>query len=192
MRKIIVSEFVTLDGVMEAPGGEPSLGELTGWVFPHVHDDWLEYKRAEVSSADAVLTGRVTYESFAEAWPTKPKEDELTALMYTLPKYVVSTTLKEPLEWNNSHLIKGDVVEEVTRLKQQDGQAILVHGSGTLVQTLMQNSLVDEYRLMIFPVALGRGFHLFREGAAKLDLKLVDSQTFSNGVVVLSYEPAGS
>ena len=183
MRKLIVTEFVTLDGVMEAPGGEPTHPH-TGWVFDFMCDEQQEFKLQEVLEADAHLIGRVTYESFAGAWPERT--GEFAEKMNSMPKYVVTTTLDE-LEWNNSTPIKGDVAEEVTKLKKQDGGPILVAGSRTLVHTLMEHDLIDEYRLMVFPVVLGSGKRLFPESPDKTTLELVDTKTFDTGVQVHTY-----
>jgi dihydrofolate reductase len=186
MRKLIVTEFVTLDGVMEAPGGEPSHPH-TGWVFDFMGSEQQEFKLREVLEADAHLIGRVTYESFAGAWPER--EGEFADKMNSMPKYVVTTTL-DGLEWNNSTPIKGNVPEEVAKLKEQDGGPILVAGSRTLVHTLMEHDLVDEYRLMVFPVVLGSGNRLFPESPDKTPLELVDTKTFATGVQVNTYRPA--
>jgi dihydrofolate reductase len=187
MRKLIATEFVTLDGVMEAPGTEESLGALGGWSFLHWNDEAGQYKFDELFATGALLLGRVTYQIFAAAWPTITDEKGFADRMNRLPKYVVSTSL-DRAEWNNSTLIKANVPEEIARLKQQDGQDILLHGSADLVQTLRQHDLIDEYRLMVFPVILGVGKRLFPDGG-KTPLKLVDSKTFSTGVVVLTYRP---
>jgi dihydrofolate reductase len=186
VRKLIVTEFVTLDGVMEAPGGEPTHPH-TGWVFDFMGPEQEEFKLQEVLEAEVHLIGRVTYESFAGAWPQR--RGEFADKMNSMPKYVVTTTLDE-LEWENSTPIKGDVSEEVAKLKQQDGGPILVAGSRTLVHTLMEHDLVDEYRLMVFPVVLGSGKRLFPESPDKTPLELVDSKTFSTGVQVNTYRPA--
>jgi dihydrofolate reductase len=188
MRKLIVSEFVTLDGVMEAPGGEEGHPH-TGWVFDFMGPEQMKYKLDEVLEAEAQLIGRVTYESFADAWPAR--EGEFADKMNAMPKYVVSTTLTEP-EWNNTTVIAGDVVEEVTKLKEGEGGPILVAGSRTLVHSLMPHGLIDEYRLMIFPVVLGSGARLFPETPDKTVLTLADTQTFPSGVVVHTYRPAAS
>ena len=186
MRKLIVTEYVTLDGVMEAPGGEPGHPH-TGWVFDYAGPEQERYKLDETLGADALLIGRVTYESFAGAWPER--EGPFADKMNAMPKYVVSSTLTE-LGWNNSTLIQGDVAEEVAKLKQAPGGDILVAGSRTLVQTLVEHDLVDEYRLMIFPVVLGSGKRLFPESPDKKVLRLVGTQTFESGVVVQTYQPA--
>ncbi len=179
MRKVVASEYVTLDGVMHEPGE---------WSFQFWSDESAKFKFDELFASDALLLGRVTYEGFAAAWPTMPGTGEYGERMNSLPKYVVSTTLKE-LAWNNSRLITGNIAEEVSNLKQQPGQDILIFGSGELVHTLAQHDLIDEYRLMLHPVVLGGGKRLFREGDAMMALKLVDTKAFSSGIVVLSYEP---
>lgn len=176
MRKLVVTEFLSLDGVMEEPG----------WTFPYWNDEIAQFKGEESSASDALLLGRVTYQGFAAAWPES--KDEGADYFNSVRKYVVSTTLKEPLAWNNAVLIKGNVVEAITRLKRQDGQDITVHGSGTLVQTLMQHDLVDRYRLLVYPVVLGKGKRLFKEGATAT-LKLLEARSFSSGVAALIYEP---
>jgi dihydrofolate reductase len=181
VRRLIVSEFISLDGVVQDPG----------WTSQFESADRDQYKFDELAAADALLLGRVTYEGFAAAWPQMEEQTgEYGAWMNGYPKHVVSTTLKEPLEWKNSALIKGDLTEEVARLKDRPGKDILVFGSGDLVNSLMQHDLVDEYRMMVFPVVVGSGKRLFGEGDTKT-LKLVGSQTFDSGAVVLTYEPAG-
>jgi dihydrofolate reductase len=175
MRKLVVTEFMSLDGVVENPG----------WTFPYWNDDIAQFKGEETSASDALLLGRVTYQGFAAAWPQS--KDEGADYFNNVRKYVVSTTL-DKVDWNNSRLIKGDIVEEITKLKQQDGQNITVHGSGTLVQTLMQHDLVDSYRLLVYPVVLGSGKRLFQEGVAAT-LNLVESRSFNSGVIALIYEP---
>ena len=183
MSKVVVSEFVTLDGVMEAPGGEPGHPH-SGWVFDFMSDEQLQYKLQEVLEAESLLIGRVTYESFAGAWPER--SGEFADKMNAMPKYVVSTTLKDP-KWNNTTVIGDNVVGEVRRLQQHGGGPILVGGSRTLVQTLMEHDLVDEWRLMIFPVVLGSGRRLFPESRSKTVLRLVDTKPFASGVVVHTY-----
>ncbi|MCI0710524.1 MAG: dihydrofolate reductase family protein [Chloroflexi bacterium] len=178
MRKLVVTEFLSLDGVMENPG----------WTFPYWNDEIAAFKGEETSASEPLLLGRVTYEGFAAAWPQRTDEDPGAPYFNGTRKYVVSTTLKEPLAWNNSHLIKGNIVEEITKLKQQDGPDIVVHGSGRLIQTLMQHDLVDSYRVLIYPLVLGKGQRLF-EDENKVKLKLVYSKVMSSGVVGLVYEP---
>ena len=189
MRKVIVSEYVTLDGVMEDPGG----GEGTkhgGWSFQFWNEEAAKFKFDELFASDALLLGRVTYQGFAKAWPSMTDEQGFADRMNSLPKFVVSTTL-EKLEWNNSRLIKDNITEEVSKLKQQPGQDILIAGSVELVHTLMQHDLIDEYRIMVHPVVVGSGKRLFRDGSQNKVLKLVDAKTFNSGIVVLSYQPAG-
>jgi dihydrofolate reductase len=176
MRKIVVTEFVSLDGVMEEPR----------WTFKYWNDEIAKFKGEESSASDALLLGRVTYQGFAAAWPESKAEG--ADYFNSVRKYVVSKTLEEPLEWNNSMLIKDNIVEEITNLKQQTGKDITVHGSATLVQTLMQHDLVDRYRLLVYPVVVGKGKRLFKEGIPAT-LKLLESQSFSSGVVALVYEP---
>ena len=191
MRKVIASEFVTLDGVIEDPGGSEEF-EHGGWAFQFDRGpEGDKFKFDELAAADALLLGRVTYEAFATAWPQiEEQTGEYGAWMNGYPKYVVSTTLEEPLEWNNSTLIKGNVSEEVSELKRQPGKDILIFGSGDLVNALMQHGLIDEYRLMVFPVVVGGGKRLFRDGSYRTILRLVDTRTFGSGVVVLTYQPA--
>ena len=179
MRKVIASEFVSLDGVMEAPDR---------WQFPYFNDEMGEAVGAEMAQADAMLLGRVTYQEFASYWPTSTDEPFASHLNNT-PKFVVSTTLEEPLEWQNSTLIKGNVAEEVTRLKQQPGGDISITGSGTLVRSLLAEDLLDELRLMVHPIVVGNGKRIFEEGGGQKALKLVDSKTFGTGVLYLTYQP---
>ena len=182
MRKIVVSEFVSLDGVMEDPG----------WTFQFESEDRDQFKFDELAAADALLLGRTTYEGFAAAWPQMAEQTgEYGAWMNGYPKYVASTTLEEPLEWNAS-LLGDDIAEEISSLKQQDGKDILVFGSADLVNTLVEHDLVDEYRLMIFPVIVGNGKRLFADGIDTKNLELVDMKTFDVGAVVLTYKPAGT
>ncbi|MEP7188862.1 MAG: dihydrofolate reductase family protein [Roseiflexaceae bacterium] len=176
MRRVVVTEFVSLDGVIENPA----------WTAPYWNDEIAKFKADEMLASDALLLGRVTYEGFAAAWPGRT--DEGADQMNNLPKYVVSTTL-DKLEWNNSRLIKGNVVEELTKLKQQDGRDLLVYGSATLVQTLIQHDLVDRYRLLIYPVVVGKGKRLFKEDTIAT-LKLLEAQSLNSGVVALIYQPA--
>lgn len=179
MRRVIVTEFLTLDGVMEAPDK---------WSFQFWNEEAAKFKSDELFASDALLLGRVTYQGFASAWPSMTDEEGGADRMNSLPKYVVSTTLEE-VEWNNSSLVKGHVAEEVARLKQQPGQNILVEGSAELIQTLMQHDLIDEYRLLVYPVVLGQGKRLFKEGS-DTKLRLVEARAFSSGVVALTYQPA--
>jgi dihydrofolate reductase len=191
VRRVIVSEFVSLDGVMQAPGdaGEYERG---GWSFRADRGpEGDQYKFDELAAAGSLLLGRVTYEGFASAWPQMEEQTgEYGAWMNGYPKHVVSTTLQEPLEWNNSTLIEGDVAEEVTRLKQQEGKDILVFGSAQLVQALMRHDLVDEYRLMVFPIVVGKGKRLIGDTEESKALRLVDTKPVGpDGVLVLTYRP---
>jgi dihydrofolate reductase len=190
MRRVIVSEFVSLDGVIEDPGGSGE-SDRGGWSFQA--DRGAEGdKFDELAAADALLLGRVTYEGFAAAWPQMEEQTgEYGAWMNGYPKHVASRTLQEPLEWQNSTLIEGDVAEEVARLKQQDGKDILVFGSGELARTLMKHDLVDEYRLMVFPIVVGKGKRLFGDAGETRAMRLVDTkQVGPDGVLILTYEPA--
>jgi dihydrofolate reductase len=186
MRKVVVSEFVSLDGVMEDPS----------WESPFRGEEQEKFKFDELAAADALLLGRKTYEGFAAAWPDMmehyegPRRAELgeyAEMMNGYPKHVASTTLQEPLGWNNSTIIKGNIPEEVDKLKQQEGKDILVFGSADLMNTLMRHGLVDELRLMVFPIIVGKGKSLFEDGEDGRTLKLVDSKTFGTGVVSLAY-----
>ena len=182
MRKVTAGLFVSLDGVVESP---------EKWHFPYFNDEMGEAVGAAISSSDAMLLGRVTYQEFAAYWPGVSSEDEPFAThMNNTPKYVVSKTL-DKAEWNNSTLISGNVAEEITKLKQQPGKNIGITGSATLVQSLLQDDLLEELGLMIHPVVVGSGKRLFQEGGGPKGLKLVDSMTFSTGVVSLTYQPAG-
>jgi dihydrofolate reductase len=190
MRKVIASEFVSLDGVMEDPS----------WTFQFGSEEQEKYKFDELVASDALLLGRVTYEGFAVAWPNMMQQydgprraalGEYADMMNSYPKHVVSTTLEGPLKWNNSTLIKGNVAEEVLELKSQPGQDILIFGSADLVNALMQRDLIDEYRLMVFPMVVGKGKRLFGDGIDEKVLELVGTQMFVSGVVVLIYRPAG-
>jgi dihydrofolate reductase len=185
-RKVVVSEFVSLDGVMEDPS----------WESPFRGEEQEKFKFDELAAADALLLGRKTYEGFAAAWPDMmehyegPRRAELgeyAEMMNGYPKHVASTTLQEPLGWNNSTIIKGNIPEEVDKLKQQEGKDILVFGSADLMNTLMRHGLVDELRLMVFPIIVGKGKSLFEDGEDGRTLKLVDSKTFGTGVVSLAY-----
>ncbi len=189
MRKVVASEYVTLDGVMEDPGGGEGTGH-GGWSFQFWSEEAAKFKFDELFASDALLLGRKTYQGFAKAWPTMPGTGEYGERMNSLPKYVVSTRLKT-LEWNAS-LIKGPLAEEISKLKQQPGQDLLIFGSGELVHTLAQLNLIDEYRLMVHPIVVGGGKRLFREGSEKKVLRLVETKTFSSGVVVLTYQPVQS
>ncbi len=187
MRKVIVTEYVTLDGVMEDPGGSEKT-EYGGWSFKFWNEEAAKFKFDELFASGALLLGRVTYQGFAAAWPAMKDEYGFADRMNSLPKYVVSTTL-EKLEWNNSMVITGDVAKEVSGLKQQPVQDILVAGSAGLAHLLRQHDLVDEYRLLVHPVIQGGGKRLFEDGNLST-VKLVEAQPFGSGIVLLSYEPA--
>jgi dihydrofolate reductase len=187
MGKLIVSEFVTLDGIMEAPGGEAGHPH-SGWVFDFMGPDQLGYKLDEVREADALLLGRVTYEGFAAAWPERT--GEFAEKMNRMPKYVVSTTLRAPT-WNHTMLIRSDIPNAIARLKEDELGPVLVAGSRMLVHMLMERDFIDEYRLMVFPVVLGSGRRLFPQTFRKTPLRLTDVRTFASGVVVNTYVPAG-
>jgi dihydrofolate reductase len=174
MRKIIVTEFLSLDGVMENPG----------WTFKYWNDEIAKFKGEETTANDLMLLGRVTYQGFAAAWPNST--DEGASYFNNVRKYVVSNTL-DKVEWNNSVLIKGNVVEEIAKLKQQGSENLVIHGSASLAQTLLEHDLVDTIRLLVYPVVVGTGKRLFHEETSAT-LKLVESRPFSGGVLGLIYE----
>ena len=187
MGRIVVTEFVSLDGVMEDPGGAEDF-QHGGWSFEFSRgEEGDKFKLDEAFESDALLLGRVTYEGFAAAWPSR--QGEFADKFNTMPKYVVSSTLEEP-GWNNTTVLQGDVVEEVSKLKQAVDGDIVVHGSARLVQTLVEHDLVDELRLMVFPVLLGSGKHLFGDTSDKKPLGLADSKMVGDGVAILTYQPA--
>jgi dihydrofolate reductase len=186
MARIVITEFVSLDGVMEAPGGGEDYRHA-GWTFEIDRGaDGEKFKLDETFASEALLLGRVTYEGFAAAWPSM--EGDFADKFNSMPKYVVSSTL-ETAEWNNSTVLSGDVVEEVSKLKQEQDGDIVVHGSARLVQALIEHDLVDELRLMVFPVVLGSGKRLFGDTSDKKRLRLTDSTTVGDGVAILVYEP---
>jgi dihydrofolate reductase len=186
MGRIVVTEFVSLDGVMEDPGGSEGT-KHGGWTFEFDRgEDGDKFKLDEILEAEAQLLGRVTYEGFAAAWPKMTDEAGFAEKINGMPKYVVSSTLDEAT-WNNSTILSGDLVKEVTRLKQDVDGVILVAGSATLVQGLVENDLVDELRLMVFPVVLGSGRRLFGEMSDKKRLRLGDSSTVGEGISILRY-----
>jgi dihydrofolate reductase len=182
--KLVVTEFIALDGVIEGPGPDDPY-EYAGWTFPYWVDEIGKFKLDELFTCDAFLLGRVTYQGFAAAWPSRTDEMGFADRMNSLPKYVVSTTLTEA-SWNNSTIIREHLSEEVSRLKQMPGQDILIAGSSKLVQPLMQGNLIDEYRLLVYPIILGRGKRLFT-GEGKIPLQLVESKVFRSGVILLRY-----
>jgi len=182
MRKVVASELVSLDGVMEKP---------EEWSFSYSNDEMAEANASGMAASDAMLLGRVTYEGFAAFWPYQDRTKQpYTDYLNNTPKYVVSRTLDEPLEWQNSILINGDVAGEVFRLKEQPGKDITIVGSGALVRWLLRESLLDELRLMVHPLVLGRGKRLFEEWGEQKTLELLDSKAFRTGVVYLTYRPA--
>jgi dihydrofolate reductase len=195
MSNLIVSEFLSLDGVMQAPGDsdEDRSGgfEHGGWQMPYFDEAAGSAIAEGMAAAGGFLLGRRTYELFAAFWPSQPDDDPIAATLNGLPKYVASTTLQEPLEWRNATLLQGDVAEAVAKLKQQPGKDLQVIGSGELAQTLMRHDLVDEYRLMIHPLVLGSGRRLFRDGNPRAALRLLDTKTTTTGVLILTYRPAG-
>jgi dihydrofolate reductase len=192
MSKLVVAEFVSLDGVMQAPGGEEEDREggfeYGGWQMGYNDEVSGERIGASMTQTGSFLLGRKTYEIFAAYWPTQSDDDQFAKILNGLPKYVASTTLSEPLAWQNSTLLQGDVAKAVAELKQGEGGNIVVLGSGGLVQTLYENDLVDEYALMIIPIVLGGGKKLFRE-LPKKPLRLADSVTTSTGVLMATYVP---
>ena len=189
MGKLVVTEFVSLDGIIEDPGGSEGT-EQGGWSFRHPAPDSEQFKAEELRDSDVQLLGRVTYEGFAAAWPAMEEATgDFGKKMNAMPKVVVSTTLTEPA-WNNTTVVSGSVADEVARLKAQYDGDILVQGSATLVETLNEQNLVDEYRLMVHPVVLGRGKRLFGNGAAGTDLELVESRKVGPNVLLLIYRPA--
>jgi dihydrofolate reductase len=195
MMRLTLHTFLTLDGVMQAPGGpdEDRDGgfEHGGWSFPYSDEDFGGAVAGWFAQADAFLLGRKTYEIFSGYWPRVTDPDDLVASkLNALPKYVASTTLASA-DWHNSSLLGGDLAAEVAGLKQRPGEELQVHGSGELAQTLIDHDLVDEYRLCYYPVHLGSGKKLFRDGAKPAALRLTRSSTTSTGVIIATYEPAG-
>jgi dihydrofolate reductase len=187
--RIVVTEFVSLDGVVEGPGGGEDYRHV-GWSFEFNRGaEGDQFKLDETMTAEALLLGRVTYEGFASAWPSR--DGEFADKFNSMPKYVVSSTLKDP-EWNNSTVLDGDVPTAVARLKEERDGDIYVHGSPQLVQTLIEHDLVDEIRLMVFPVVLGTGKRLFGDTTDKKKLRLVDSKVVGEGVAILVLQPAAA
>jgi dihydrofolate reductase len=185
--RIIVTEFVSLDGVMEDPGGSEDF-KYGGWSFEFSRgDEGDKFKLDETFDSAALLLGRATYEGFAEAWPSR--DGEFADRFNSMPKYVVSSTLKDP-EWTNTTVLAGDVKQAVTKLRDEIDGNIVVHGSAQLAQTLLEQDLVDEVRLMVFPVVLGAGKRIFGETSDKKTLRLTDSKIVGDGVAILIYEPA--
>jgi dihydrofolate reductase len=194
MRKVVVTNSLTLDGVMQAPGrpDEDRRGGFThgGWARPY-NDAVMGGVMAEgMANAGPLLFGRRTYEDFYAVWPNRPEPNPFTAVLNAAQKYVASTTLAEPLPWGNSTLLKGDAAEAVARLKEQPGKDIVILGSGELIQSLMRRGLIDEYVLLIHPLVLGSGRRLFPDGGALATLRLVSSVTTTTGVVIATYQTA--
>ena len=188
MRKIVVSEFLSLDGVMEDPGGAEAF-EHGGWTRNYWDQAIGKFKFDELFASDALLMGRVTYQGFAAAWPSQSDDAGFADRMNSLPTYVASATSKN-LEWNNSHRLEGDVASEVAHLKQEPGEDILIFGSAELVRTLMSRNLIDEYRFLVYPVVLGSGKRLFADGIFTT-LDLLEAKAFESGVVALTYRSTG-
>jgi dihydrofolate reductase len=187
MGRIVISEFMSLDGVIEDPGGAEDF-KHGGWSFAYSRgEEGDKFKVDETMGSAGLLLGRKTYEGFADAWPTR--EGEFADRFNSMPKYVVSTTLKDP-EWTNTTVLSGDLEAEVGKLREQEGGDIVVHGSGTLARALIEKDLFDELRLMVFPVVLGAGDRLFGETGDKKPLKLTSTQTVGDGVAILIYAPA--
>jgi dihydrofolate reductase len=178
MRKIVVSTQMTLNGVEENP---------QNWAFDYVNEEFMTYARDQLFAADALIMGRITYEAFAEAWSSRAGADEYADRINALPKYVASRTVKDGLTWN-SNLLGSDIVAEVTKLKQQPGADILQYGIGELTYTLLEHGLIDELRFMVFPVVVGKSGHIFDQ-IDRANLKLLESKTFSTGVMILHYQP---
>jgi dihydrofolate reductase len=184
VRKVVAVELVSVDGVMESP---------ERWAFSYSNDEMEEANASGMAASDALLMGRVTYEGMAAFWPHQPGATPMVDYINSVPKYVVSTALEEPLGWNNSTLIKGnEFAEKIAELKRQPGKDITILGSGALVRSLLRGDLLDELRLMVHPVVLGTGKRLFEDGSDRKSLELVDSKTFGTGVLYLTYQPPQS
>lgn len=189
MRKLNAALFITLDGVVEAPGAsDTTLPEKRGWSMPYMNDDVGQVIGASMATSDAMLLGRKTYQDFAAFWPQVPADDPFGQFMNNQTKYVVSTTLNKA-EWKNSHLIKGDVAAELDKLKQQPGQDISIVGSGTLTRSLIEANLVDELQLMLCPVVLGVGKRLFEGNPSTTTMKVIEARAFDSGMIYLRLQP---
>lgn len=193
MRKLITLSFITLDGVMQAPGGpdeDPTGGfKYGGWAAGYLDDFMGRVMAEQMAKPFDLLLGRRTYEIFAAHWPYI-KDDPLADKLNAAKKYVVSTTIEKP-GWNNSTLINGNVAQQVKRLKEQDGPELQVHGSGNLIQTLLKRDLIDEFRVKIFPITLGTGKRLFGDGTVAASFKLLASETSTTGIIIATYERGG-
>jgi len=182
MRKVVASELVSLDGVMGSP---------QEWAFSYSDDEMEQANASGMAASDTLLLGRATYQEFASYWPYQNSADQpYTDYLNSTPKFVVSTTLEEPLEWQNSTLIKGNLAEEITELKRLPGKDITIIGSAALVQSLLADGLLDELKLMVHPLVLGGGKRLFEDGGDQKALELLDSKMFDTGVLYLTYQPA--
>lgn len=194
MRKLVVGMFMSLDGVVQAPGGpdEDREGgfEHGGWTVPFFDEQLGQYLTEMISRSDALLLGRKTYDIFASSWPLAPDDDPIGAHLNSVPKYVASRTMKTA-DWNNTTILSGDVAEEVRKLKEGEGGEIQMAGSSDLIQTLLKHDLIDEFHLLIYPVLLGNGKRLFGEGTVPGNLKLTNTMTTANGVMINNYERAG-
>jgi dihydrofolate reductase len=186
MRKIIVTEFITLDGVVEAPGGNETPHPHGGWQFKYGSPETSKYKIDELSSVDTLLLGKTTYENFAAFWPGQT-DTGFADPINRMPKYVVSRSLQK-VEWNNSHILR-DVAGDVAALKKSDGGDILVYGSATLVKALLHHDFIDELRLMVFPLSIGGGLRLFDDNRELKKFRLKHSRAIDNGVLILEYQP---
>ena len=186
MRKIIVTEFITLDGVIEAPGGDETPHPHGGWQFKYDSPEAGKYKIDELASVDALLLGKNTYDTFAAYWPSQT-DDSFGNPINRLPKYVVSRSLKKA-EWNNSHILR-DVAKDVAALKNSDGGNILVYGSATLVRALLHHNLIDELRLMVYPLSIGGGLRIFDDNRELKKFGLKHSRVTDNGILILEYQP---
>jgi len=190
MRKLTSGIFITLDGVVEAPGtGDTTLPDKRGWSMPFTDEEVGAFIMGGMASSDAMLLGRKTYQNFAAYWSAQPDTNPIAGQMNNQNKFVVSTTL-DKADWKNSTLLKGDVAQAITQLKNQPGKDISIVGSGTLVQSLLQLELIDELNLLICPVILGVGKRLFKEGVDTKILKPVSSKTYASGMTILTLQPA--
>jgi dihydrofolate reductase len=177
--RLVATEYVSLDGIFDEPGE---------WSFPYFNEEALQFKSDELATADAQLLGRRTYEGFAKAWPTMEGTGDFGVKFNSMPKYVVTSTL-DVLEWSGSVPIKGDIAAEVRKLKAKPGQDLLLQGSGMLFNALMRENLIDVYKLMVHPIVIGHGNHLFQDGDGLRKLKLVDSKRFATGIVTMEFVP---